>query len=153
MMAPTTTLPDRRTVAAKPKATLLERVTKTIDGLREETSLRFTKAKGAFGAEMAWQQARRTPATDSQGKAVTVLLAGLAVDVETGDCLALQEGLNVFEKESIRVEQGRVEGSGTKASQSYFTNDTLSIGQRTYQLKLFSTDRFSRRVQLTGEDQ
>lgn len=150
MMATTPSLPSKLRVPTAPRPTFLERVTKKFEALLEEGKIRLEGAAREYQAEMAWQNARRTPAPAARSTQARIL-AGIAVDLETGEWLGLQEGLNVFGADSVRVEQGRAEGSGAQAGKSYFSNDTLTLAGRPYLLKLFSTARFSTRVEVQPE--
>ena len=143
MMAPSASIP-------KPNISPLEKLAKFFASVTEEASLRMEKAKTAHAAEMAWQKARRSPAP-APLTANALVIAGLAVEVETGTCLILQEGLNVFGADTLRIEDGRAEGSGAQAGRSHFTNDTVALEGKTYVLKLFSQARFATRTQLRTE--
>lgn len=151
MMASPTTLTDKLGSAPKPAPTFWEKVQKAAEALSNETARRFEVAKQAYASEMAWQLGCRLPAAAQPAEVTTRILAGIAIDTETGSWIALQEGLNFFGAESLRVEQGRAEGSGARAAQSYFTNDTIVLNKKTYVLKLFSNDRFARRLEVKKE--
>jgi hypothetical protein len=144
MMAPSASIP-------KPNVSPLEKVAKFFAAAMEEGKVRFEKACQAYQAEMAWQLARRTPAQAALTTRQTVL-AGLVIDLETGNRLLLQEGLNVFGKQSLRVEDGRVEGCGANAGRSHYTNDIVALDGRQYVLKLFSGSRFSTRTEVQQEE-
>ncbi len=110
--------------------------------------LRIADAMEAFQKEKSWQAARRAARPETSAPEVK-MLAGIAIDPDSGNCFFLQEGVNLFGKDFLRVDQARAEGS--LLNQTAFSNDMVVIGGIPCVLKLFPPDRFSKRTVTSGE--
>lgn len=144
MMASSPSVPTKQAAADKPKAALLDRIQKAAQRFAAAFKVRLEESKRAFACELAWQTARRQMTVKERATQAEVL-AGVAIDPESGDCLALQEGLNVFGNECLRVEQSCATSMGGQ-SVTLWSGDRVKIGNRSYVLKLFSSPQFSRRA-------